>query len=147
MLHGLRINPIRFHLRSDHTLMASNRALSHGLRSPDPVDIRDRTDLLFVAEGHRDPLLQALYTTSLVHRRDVDAIDRLLDAHRAVYGEPEQVAYAQLGDGLLDRPLPLSSDAAVGDEGLQRYLDEHRTWNPVTQRERELHDRHKATTA
>ena len=112
---------------------------SHGHLRPDPVDLRDPCDVLFEADGQRDPMLQALYVTSLVHRRDVDAIDRLLDAHRIAYGEPEQVAYAQQRDGLHDRPLPLvSSDGGVGDVGLQRYLDEHRAWNPVTQREREL---------
>lgn len=116
--------------------------ISHGLSSPDPVDVRDATDLLFLPDGKRDPLLQALYTTSLVHRRNVDAIDRLLDAHRAAYGEPEQLVYAQQGDGLLDRPLPLvSSDGGVGDAGLQHYLEEHRAWNPVTQKEREFLDR------
>lgn len=112
---------------------------SHGHLRPDPVDLRDPCDVLFEADGQRDPMLQALYVTSLVHRRDVDAIDRLLDAHRAASGEPEQVAYAQQRDGLHDRPLPLvSSNGGVGDVGLQRYLDEHRAWNPVTQREREL---------
>ena len=112
---------------------------SHGHLRPDPVDLRDPCDVLFEADGQRDALLQALYVESLVHRRDVDAIDRLLDAHRTAYGEPEQVAYAQQRDGLHDRPLPLvSSDGGVGDLGLQRYLDEHRAWNPVTQREREL---------
>lgn len=112
---------------------------SHGHLRPDPVDLRDPCDVLFEADGQRDPMLQALYVTSLVHRRDVDAIDRLLDAHRAASGEPEQVAYAQQRDGLHDRPLPLvSSNGGVGDVGLQRYLDEHRAWNPVTQREREF---------
>lgn len=110
---------------------------SHGHLCPDPVDLRDPSDFLFEADGQRDPLLQALYVTSLVHRRDVDAIDRLLDAHRAASGEPEQVAYAQQRDGLHDRSLPLvSSDGGVGDVGLQRYLEEHRAWNPVTQAER-----------
>ena len=112
---------------------------SHGHLRPDPIDLRDPSDLLFEANGQRDPLLQALYTESLVHRRDVDTIDRLLDAHRLAYGEPEQVAYAQQRDGLHDRPLPLkSSDGSVGDAGLQHYLEEHRAWNPVTQRERAL---------
>lgn len=112
---------------------------SHGHLRPAPFDLRDPCDFLFETDRQRDPLLQALYLTSLVHRRDVDAIDRLLDAHRAASGEPEQVAYAQQRDGLHDRPLPLvSSDGGVGDLGLQRYLDEHRAWNPVTQREREL---------
>ena len=112
---------------------------SHGHLHPDPVDLRDPSDVLFEADGQRDPMLQALYVTSLVHRRDVDAIDRLLDAHRIAYGEPEQVAYAQQRDGLHDRPLPLqSSDGSVGDAGLQHYLEEHRAWNPVTQRERAL---------
>lgn len=116
-----------------------NRTPSHGLSSPGPVHVRDPADLLFLPDGKRDPLLQALYTTSLVHRRDVDAIDRLLDQHREAYGEPEQVAYAQQRDGLHDRPLPLmSSDGCVGDAGLQHYLEEHRAWNPVTQRERAL---------
>jgi hypothetical protein len=119
-----------------------NRAPSHGHLRPDPVDLRDPSDLLFEANGQRDPLLQALYTESLVNRRDVDTIDRLLDAHRLAYGEPEQVAYAQQRDVLHDRPLPLvSSDGCVGDAGLQHYLEEHRAWNPVTQRERELQDR------
>ncbi len=116
-----------------------NRALSHGLSSPDPGGVRDSADLLFLPDGKRDPLLQALYTQSLVNRRDVDTIDRLLDQHREGYGEPEQVAYAQQRDGLHDRPLPLqSSDGSVGDAGLQHYLEEHRAWNPVTQRERAL---------
>lgn len=123
------------------------RTTSHGLPSPDPVDVRPLSDLLFLDDAvgqqvhvQRDPLLQALYTESLVHRRNVDAIDRLLDAHRAAFGEPEQVAHAQQGDGLLDRALPLvSSDACVGDPDLQRYLAEHRAWNPVTQQERERH--------
>lgn len=116
--------------------------ISHGLPSPDPVDVRGAEDLLFLPDEQRDPLLQALCTQSLVNRRDVDTIDRLLDAHRLAYGEPEQVAYAQQRDGLHDRPLPLvSSDGCVGDAGLQRYLEEHRAWNPVTLRERELQDR------
>lgn len=116
--------------------------ISHGLPSPDPVDLRDPSNLLFEANAQRDPLLQALYTQSLVHRRDVDAIDHLLDVHRLAFGEPEQVAYAQQRDGLHDRPLPLvSSDGCVGDAGLQHYLEEHRAWNPVTLRERELQDR------
>ena len=115
---------------------------SHGHLRPDPVDLCDPRDFLFEADGQRDALLQALYDVSLVNRRDVDAIDSVLDAHRLAYGEPEQVAYAQQRDGLHDRPLPLvSSDGGVGDLGLQRYLDEHRTWNPVTQRERDLHAR------
>ncbi|MBB3277370.1 hypothetical protein [Pseudoxanthomonas sp. OG2] len=117
-------------------------SFSHGHLRPDPVDLRDPSDFLFEADGQREALLQALYVTSLVHRRDVDAIDRLLDAHRAAHGEPEQVDYAQQRDGLHDRPLPLvSSDGGVGDVGLQRYMEEHRAWNPVTQRECELQDR------
>ena len=121
---------------------------SHGHLRPDPVDLRDPSDLLFEANGQRDPLLQALYTESLVNRRDVDTIDRLLDAHRLAYGEPEQVAYAQQRDGLHDRPLPLvSSDGWIGDAGLQHYLEEHRAWNPVTQRERELRGQLKLTRA
>lgn len=112
---------------------------SHGHLCPDPVDLRDPSDFLFEADGQRDPLLQALYVTSLVHRRDVDAIDRLLDAHRAAFGEPEQVAYALLPDDRHDRLLPLvACDVQERDPGLQRYLDEHRAWNPVTQREHEL---------
>ena len=112
---------------------------SHARLRPDPVGLRDPFDFLFKADGQRDALLQALYVESLVNRRDVDAIDRLLDAHRMAYGEPEQVAYAQQRDGLHDRPLPLvSSDGCVGDAGLQHYLEEHRAWNPVTQRERAL---------
>lgn len=112
---------------------------SHGHLRPDPVDVRDSADLLFLPDGKRDPLLQALYTESLFNRRDVDAIDRLLDAHRLAYGEPEQVAYARQQDDRHDRSLPLvSSGGCVGDAGLQRYLAEHRAWNPVTQRERTL---------
>lgn len=112
---------------------------SHGHLRPDPVGLRDPCDFLFEADGQRDALLQALYVESLVHRRDVDAIDRLLDAHRAASGEPEQVAYARQQDDRHDRSLPLvSSGGCVGDAGLQRYLAEHRAWNPVTQRERTL---------
>lgn len=118
------------------------REISHGHLRPTPVDLRDPSDLLVEANGQRDLLLQTLYTESLVNRRDVDAIDRLLDAHRLAYGEPEQVVYAQQRDGLHDRPLPLvSTDGCVGDAGLQLYLEEHRAWNPVTLRERELQDR------
>lgn len=110
---------------------------SHAHLRADPFDLRDPCDFLFEVDGQRDALLQALYVESLVRRGDVDAIDRLLDAHRLAYGEPEQVAYAQQRDGLHDRPLPLvSSDGGVGDVGLQRYLEEHRAWNPVTQAER-----------
>ena len=113
--------------------------ISHGLPSPDPVDVRGAEDLLFLPDGQRDPLLHALYMQSLVNRRDVDTIDRLLDAHRLACGEPEQVAYAEQRDVLHDRPLPLvSSGGCVGDAGFQCYLEEHRTWNPVTQRERAL---------
>ena len=119
--------------------MQRKSSTSHGHLRPDPVDLRDRFELLFEANGQRDPLLQALYTESLVHRRDVDTIDRLLDAHRLAYGEPEQVAYAQQRDVLHDRPLPLvSSGGCVGDAGLQRYLKEHHAWNPLTLRERTL---------
>lgn len=122
--------------------MQRKSSTSHGHLRPDPVDLRDPSDLLFEANGQRDPLLQALYTESLVNRRDVDTIDRLLDAHRLAYGEPEQGAYAQQRDVLHDRPLPLvSSDWCAEDADLQRYLEEHRAWNPVTQRERELQDR------
>lgn len=122
--------------------------LSHGHLRPDPVDLRDPSNLLFEANGQRDTLLQALYTESLVKRRDVDTIDRLLDAHRLAYGEPEQVAYAQQRDVLHDRPLPLvSSDWCAEDADLQRYLEEHRAWNPVTQRERELRGQLKLTRA
>jgi len=112
---------------------------SHGHLRPDPVDLRDPFDFLFKADGQRDPLLQALYATSLVHRRDVDAIDRLLDAHRAAFGEPEQVAYALLPDDRHDRSLPLlACDVQERDLSLRRYLEEHHAWNPVTKREREL---------
>lgn len=115
---------------------------SHGHLRPDPVDLRDPSDFLFETDRQRDPLLLALYVTSLVHRRDVDAIDRLLDAHRLAYGEPEQAAYALLPDDRHDRSLPPADcDVQESDPGLQRYLDEHRTWNPVTQRERDLHAR------
>lgn len=115
-----------------------NRALSHGLSSPDPGGVRDSADLLFLPDGKRDPLLQALYTESLFNRRDVDAIDQLLDAHRLAYGEAEQVAYAMLRDNQHDRPLPLLSGDVMMDAGLQRYLEEHPAWNPATQRERTL---------
>lgn len=112
---------------------------SHGHLRPDPVGLRDPCDFLFEADGQRDPLLQALYATSLVHRRDVNAIDRVLDAHRAAHGEPEQVAYALLPDDRHDRSLPLvACDVQEGDLSLHRYLEEHHAWNPVTKREREL---------
>lgn len=125
-----------------------NRALSHGPSSPDPGGVRDSADLLFLPDGKRDPLLQALYTESLFNRRDVDAIDRLLDAHRLAYGEPEQVAYARQQDDRHDRSLPLvSSCGCAEDADLQRYLEEHRAWNPVTQRERELRGQLKLTSA
>lgn len=82
---------------------------------------------------------EELYRTAQAVGPSSDAIDAVLVAHRREHGEPEQVAYAQQRDGLHDRPLPLvSTDGGVGDVGLQRYLDEHRAWNPVTQRERAL---------
>lgn len=118
--------------------MQRKSSTSHGHLRPDPVDLRDRFELLFEANGQRDPLLQALYAQSLVNRRDVNAIDRLLDAHRLAYGEPEQVAYAMLRDNQHDRPLPLLSGDVTVDASLQRYLEENRAWNPVTQRERTL---------
>ena len=119
--------------------MQRKSSTSHGHLRPDPVDVREASDLLFLPDGKRDPLLHALYTQSLVHRCDVDAIDHLLDVHRLAFGETEQVAYAQQRDALHDRLLPLvSSGGCVGDVGLQRYLEEHRAWNPVTLRERTL---------
>lgn len=138
MLHRLRDNASRVHLREELALMVATPSTSHGHLRPDPVDVRDATDLLFLPEGERDPLLQALYAESLINRRDVDAIDRLLDAHRLAYGEPEQVAYAMLRDNQHDRPLPLLSCDVMVDAGLQRYLEEHSGWSPVTQRERTL---------
>ncbi|HGM5514127.1 hypothetical protein [Stenotrophomonas geniculata] len=115
---------------------------SHGRVRPDPVDARPRHDRLFQGEGtgeevhqERDPLLQALYTESLHARGDVDAIDRLLDAHREAFGEPEQVAYAREQDERHDRALPLPNIGRPLRPSLERYLDEHRSWNPPTAKE------------
>ena len=70
---------------------------SHGRFRPDAVDARPRHDGLFQGEGtgeeahqERDSLLQALYTESLHARGDVDAVDRLLDAHREALGSPSK---------------------------------------------------------
>lgn len=120
---------------------------SHGRLRPDPVDARPRHDGLFQGEGtgegtgeqvhqERDPLLQALYTESLHARGDVDAIDRLLDAHREAFGDPGQVAYARQQDERHDRALPLPNIGRPLRPSLERYLDEHRSWSPATQRER-----------
>lgn len=72
---------------------------SHGRFRPDPVDARPRHDGLFQGEGtgeeahqERYSLLQALYTESLHALGDLDAVDRLLDAHREAFREPDEVA-------------------------------------------------------
>lgn len=115
---------------------------SHGRLRQDPVDARPRHDRLFQGEGTgeevhqaRDPLLQALYTESLHARGDVDAIDRMLDAHREAFGEPEQVAYARQQDERHDRTLPLPSGGLPLRPSTERYLEEHRSWNPPTAKE------------
>lgn len=115
---------------------------SHGRVRPDPIDARPRHDGLFQGEGtgeevhqERDPLLQALYTESLHARGDVDAVDRLLDAHREAFGEPEQVAYARQQDERHDRALPLPNIGRPLRPSLERYLDEHRSWSPPTAKE------------
>lgn len=115
---------------------------SHGRLRPDPVDARPRQDGLFQGEDtgeeiheERDPLLQALYTESLHARGDVDAVNRLLDAHREAFGEPEQVAYAREQDERHDRALPLPNIGRPLRPSLERYLDEHRSWNPPTAKE------------
>lgn len=116
--------------------------ISHDRFRPDPVDARPRHDGLFQGEGtgeeahqERDSLLQALYTESLHARGDVDAVDRLLDAHREAFGEPEQVAYARQQDERHDRTLPLPSGGLPLKPSMERYLDEHRSWNPPTAKE------------
>ncbi|HGM6611224.1 TPA: hypothetical protein ACKQAH_000097 [Stenotrophomonas maltophilia] len=115
---------------------------SHGRFRPDAVDARPRHDGLFQGEvtgeeahQERDSLLQALYTESLHARGDVDAIDRMLDAHREAFGEPEQVAYARQQDERHDRALPLLNIGRPLRPSLERYLDEHRSWNPPTAKE------------
>lgn len=115
---------------------------SHGRFRPDPVDARLRHDGLFQGEGtgeevhqERDSLLQALYTESLHARGDVDAVDRLLDAHREAFGEPKQVAYARQQDERHDRALPLPSAGLQLRPSMERYLEEHRSWNPPTAKE------------
>ncbi|MGY5999385.1 hypothetical protein [Stenotrophomonas maltophilia] len=115
---------------------------SHGRVRPDPVDARPRDDGLFQGEDtgeeiheERDPLLRALHTESLHARGDVDAIDRLLDAHREAFGEPDQVAYARQRDGRHDRALPLPNIGRPLRPSMERYLDEHRSWNPPTAKE------------
>lgn len=115
---------------------------SHGRLRPDPVDARPRHDGLFQNEGtgeevhqERDSLLQALYIESLHARRDVDAIDRLLDAHREAFGDPDQVAYARQQDQRHDRALPLPNVGRPLRPALERRLDEHRSWNPPTAKE------------
>ncbi|HGM5918227.1 TPA: hypothetical protein ACKP5X_000477 [Stenotrophomonas maltophilia] len=115
---------------------------SHGRFRQDPVDARPRHDGLFQGEGtgeeahqERDSLLQALYIESLHAREDVDAVDRLLDAHREAFGEPEQVAHARQQDERHDRVLPLPSIGRPLRPSLERYLDEHRGGNPPTAKE------------
>lgn len=115
---------------------------SHGRVRPDPIDARPRHDGLFQGEGtgeeahqERDSLLQALYTESLHARGDVDAVDRLLDAHREAFGEPELVAYARQQDERHDRALPLPSGGLPFGPSMERYLKEHRSWNPPTAKE------------
>ncbi|MCU1182779.1 hypothetical protein JAK31_06975 [Stenotrophomonas maltophilia] len=115
---------------------------SHGRFRPDAVDARPRHDGLFQGEGtgeeahqERDSLLQALYTESLHARGDVDAIDRMLDAHREAFGEREQVAYARQQDKRHDRALPLPSGGLPLKPSMERYLNEHRSWNPLTAKE------------
>ncbi|HDS1545145.1 TPA: hypothetical protein QEL09_001500 [Stenotrophomonas maltophilia] len=115
---------------------------SHGRSRPDPVDVRPRHDGLFQGEGtgeevhqERDSLLQALYTESLHAHGDVDAVDRLLDAHREAFGDPDQVAYARQQDERHDRALPLPNIGRPLRPSLERYLDEHRSWNPATAKE------------
>lgn len=115
---------------------------SHGRFRPDAVDARPRHDGLFQGEGtgeeahqERDSLLQALYTESLHARGDVDAVDRLLDAHREAFGEPEQVAHARQQDERHDLVLPLPNIGRPLRPSLERYLGEHRSWNPPTAKE------------
>lgn len=115
---------------------------SHGRLRQDPVDARPCHDGLFQGEGtgeevhqERHPLLQALYTESLHARGDVDAVDRLLDAHREAFGDPEQVAYARQQDERHDRALPLPSGGLPFGPSMERYLEEHRSWNPPTAKE------------
>lgn len=91
-------------------------------------------DWLFENVGRSDPLLEALYRTSLTQRLNVDAIDRALDAHLEAHGEHEQQAYSKLACDGYDRLFPLS-EAGAGDTPYQR---EHRAWNPSTLRERTL---------
>jgi hypothetical protein len=115
---------------------------SHGRLRQDPADARPRHDGLFQGEGtgeeahqERDSLLQALYTESLHARGDVDAIDRMLDAHREAFGEREQVAYARQQDKRHDRALPLPGGGLPLKPSMERYLDEHRGWSPPTTKE------------
>lgn len=89
---------------------------------------------LFENVGRSDPLLEALYRTSLTQRLNVDAIDRALDAHLEAHGEPEQQAYARQPCAGYDRLFPLTEAGAGGTP----YQREHRAWNPSTLRERTL---------
>jgi len=89
-------------------------------------------DYLFEGVGENDPLIEALYRTSLMRRLDVDAIDHALDAHLAAHGDPEQQAFAKQACAGYDRLFPL----AEVSEGSPLYLQEHQAWNPQTDRER-----------
>jgi hypothetical protein len=59
----------------------------------------------------------------------------LLDAHREAFGEPEQVAYARQQDERHDRALPLPNGGLPLRPSTERYLEEHRSWNPPTAKE------------
>lgn len=119
----------------------SRPTTSHGLPARDPAEVHRPDDLLFLGEGvgaeihaERDPLLQELYVASLTSRFDPDAIDRLLDAHRVRYGEPEQVAAARQRDLCHDRAPPVT-DGRKSSLGSASYFAEHAGWNPPASKE------------
>lgn len=62
------------------------------------------TDNIFDNNGllPRDPGTDAIYQASRM--RDEQEVIRLLDAHRAQYGEPEQIAYANKAESRQDDP-------------------------------------------
>ena len=94
----------------------------------------DRFDLLMVPMGNFEAELDR---TARDARPDGTDVDALLAVHRARFGEPEQVAYAELPD-TMDGPSPATAPLTVaeleavhggGAPAVGAYLAEHRRWN------------------
>ncbi|MFY2764353.1 hypothetical protein [Arenimonas sp. MALMAid1274] len=94
----------------------------------------DRLDPLMVPMGAFEA---ELYRTAREARPDGTDVDALLAAHRARFGEPEQVAYAAQSD-TMDAPSPAMAPLTLaeleavhggGAPAVAAYLAEHRQWN------------------